>query len=204
SLFFPAGTESLKAEHSYRLGLDFICAGPWLEDMVSSTGGKHTSFELCAEPMFSAQDPPLEERDVLAVIYLRGHTPRRASDMMTTVANGLARLGKGEVVIFGDDNPSAALDPSVVNAGVLSPQEMARLFQRSRFGLVASATNYSILPVELAAAGTVVVQPAAASVVETTEGRGAHSVEPSAEALVDFVARHADGLDQAAFDELRQ
>lgn len=203
SLFMPAGADALRAEWTYRLGLDFVCAGPWLEQLVEPYGGLHTSFELCAEPMFSERDLPLAERDVLAAVYVRGHSARRASEMMADAANKLSELGLGEVVVFGDDHPAYSLSDKVVNAGVISPAEMAELFQKARFGLVASATNYSIMPVELAVAGTVVVQPVSESTRETTDARGAHSVEPSADALVRFVAEHARGLTQESFDELR-
>lgn len=203
SLFLPAGADALRAEWTYRLGLDFVCAGPWLEQLVEPYGGLHTSFELCAEPMFSQRDLPLAERDVLAAVYVRGHSARRASEMMADAANKLAELGLGEVVVFGDDHPAYPLGDKVVNAGVIAPAEMAELFQKSRFGLVASATNYSIMPVELAAAGTVVVQPASESTRETTDARGAHSVEPSAEGIVRFVAEQARRLTQESFDELR-
>ncbi|GAB3752262.1 hypothetical protein GCM10027591_00070 [Zhihengliuella somnathii] len=203
SQFMAAGTQAMQAEWTYQLGFDFVCAGRWLEELVSPFGGLHKSFELCAEPMFSSNDRPLAEREVLAAIYVRGHSERRASGMMAEVATRLSELGLGEVVIFGDDHPDYPVGDNVVNAGILTPAEMAELFHRTRFGLVASATNYSILPVELGAAGTVVVQPASQSTRETTDARGAHSVEPTVDALVDFVSQHAANLTQESFDQLR-
>ncbi|GAA2016442.1 hypothetical protein [Brevibacterium samyangense] len=204
SQFDAAGTRAMQAEWTYHMGFDYVCAGPWLEDMVADTGGLHTSFELCAEPAFSRQDPPLADRDVLAAIYVRGHSPRRATDLMVRVANELAASGMGEVVIFGDDNPPFEVSPQVVNAGVLSPNEMAELFHRTRFGLAASATNYSILPVELAASGTVVVQPYSGSTQDTTDAHGAYSVQPDVDAVVSFILEAATDLVQNDFDELRR
>lgn len=202
SLFLPAGTNSMLADWSYDLGLDFICAGPWLDSMVSGKGKRHTFFELCASPIYSAIDPTLSERDILAAVYVRSHSPRRASDLMIEAANQLADLGLGEVVIFGDDAPQFDVSPNVTVAGILTADAMADLFHRSRFGLVASATNYSILPVELAASGTIVLQPSSASTAATTDARGACSVPPSAKEIVRFVVEHA-GMDQFEFESLR-
>jgi GT2 family glycosyltransferase len=204
SLFSAAGSAALRAEWTYEMGFDFICAGEWLENLVAPRGGDHTRFELCAEPLYLQKDPPLAQRDVLAAIYIRGHTNRRCSDMMIEAANRLALAGRGEVVIFGDEHPGGSVNPLVTNAGILSASQMADLFHRTRFGLVASATNYSILPVELAAAGVVVCQPASESTQATTVAKGAIATEPSAAILADTVLGLAQGLDQARFDELRR
>ncbi|WP_141727507.1 hypothetical protein [Burkholderia seminalis] len=203
SLFLPAGTDALRAEYTFKMGLDFVCAGNWLESLISDQEGDHTHFELCAESVFQKKDPKLEERDILAVIYVRGHTNRRCSDLMIDVANRLSRLGMGEVVIFGDDEPGPRVSSAVTNAGILSVQQMAELFQRAKFGLAASATNYSILPVELAAAGTIVIQPRSESTQKTTDIHGAISVAPTSEAVVGKILSLAKNLDQSKFDQLR-
>ena len=204
SLFEAAGADAMRADYTYRMGFDFICAGKWLRDMVEPFGGESTHFELCASPSFSSRDLPLEERKTLAAIYVRGSSPRRATDLMIETANRLAEANLGRVVVFGDDNISSELHPGVDNLGVLTTDEMATLFQETRFGLAASATNYSILPGELAAAGTIVVQPASATIAETTVAHGAIEVPPSAEEIVDFIVKTSSGISQSSFDELRR
>ncbi|SAI05698.1 mycofactocin system glycosyltransferase [Bordetella ansorpii] len=203
SLFSAAGTDALRAEYTYKMGFDFICAGGWLENLVADKGGDHTHFELCAEPFYQRKDPTLEQRDILAAVYVRGHTSRRCSDLMIEAANRLAKAGQGEIVIFGDDNPGPDVDPAVTNAGILTPHQMADLFHRAKFGLVASATNYSILPVEMAASGLVVIQPASDSTQDTTDAHGAISVMPTAKSIANHVLQLAATLDQASFDQLR-
>lgn len=201
SLFGPAGTEALQAEWTFHLGYDYICAGQWLEQLVEGAGESQT-FELCPEPSSSARDPRVDERQVLAVIYIRTHTARRCSEMMIAVANRLAKEALGEVVVIGDASASG-VDPAVVNVGTLPMDEMTALFQRAKFGLVASATNYSILPIEMAAAGMVVVQPYSSSTQATSGRQGAHSTEPTVESLVNFILEGSRDLDQAQFDQLR-
>lgn len=202
-LFNSAGTDSIRAEWTYRQGFDFVCAGRWLQQMVSAYPGRNMSFELCAEPQFSARDPQLTEREVLAAVYIRTHTSRRCSDLMLDVAGRLAAAGQGQVLIFGDDSRNLKLPPGVLNMGILSSQQMADLFARSRFGLVASATNYSILPVEMAASGLIVCQPESLSTLETTVSRGIHSFPPDAARMARGILSLARDLDQARFDALR-
>lgn len=204
SLFEAAGTRSLLADYTYRLPFNYICAGEWLEEMVKPFDRKSTHFELCATPTYSRFDPPVEDRDVLAAIYIRSNSPRRASDLMIDSANQLAEKGLGRVVVFGDGYEGHPLNPAVENMGVLTTDEMADLFQHTKFGFAASASNYSILPGELASAGTVVIQPASDTIGATTVAHGGYEVAPTPEAMVATVEEYLDGLDQSKFDELRK
>lgn len=203
SLFEAAGADAMRADFTYRMGFDFVCAGKWLKELVEPFGGESTHFELCASPSFSSEDLPLEKRKTLAAIYVRGSSPRRATDLMVETANRLAATGIGRVVVFGDGSADLGLDAGVENLGVLTNDEMASLFQETRFGLAASATNYSILPGELAAAGSIVVQPASSTIVETTVAHGAVEVEPSADAMVEYIVATSTELTQSKFDEIR-
>lgn len=204
SLFEAAGTRSLLADYTYRLPFNFICAGSWLEKMVEPMGRKSTHFELCATPAYSRFDPPIEERDVLAAIYIRSNSPRRASDLMIETANQLADKNLGRVVVFGDGFDGHSLHPAVENVGVLTSDEMADLFQHTKFGFAASASNYSILPGELAAAGTIVIQPASETIGTTTVAHGGYETAPTPDAMVEMVENFMVDLGQSKFDRLRR
>lgn len=202
-LFTAAGTEAIKAEYTYKMDFDFICAGPWLSSFLTQKEDKNFFFELCPEPAYTSKNPELSKRDVLATIYIRSHTSRRCSDLMLDVANRLADLNIGEVVVFGDAVLSGDVSPNLTNMGILTPSEMASLFHRSQFGLVASATNYSIVPVEMAAAGMVVCQPYSESSKTTTESHGAISISPDANSIVKYLESKIVSLDRESFDFLR-
>ncbi len=48
--FYPASTESVLAENTYRFGFDCICAGRWLAAKMREHGNRAESFDLAYDP----------------------------------------------------------------------------------------------------------------------------------------------------------
>lgn len=150
--FYPAGSLALMAEQSYRLGLRGVTAGRWLAQKLSEEHGMPCrSYDFGADPA-TYHVTGVEPRDGV-VFYARPSTPRRAW------ALGLAALGR-----FRDENPDAVvhlvgqeglgtLPFPAVQHGLLAPAQLADLYNRCAAGLVLSASNMSLLPLELLACG---------------------------------------------------
>jgi glycosyltransferase involved in cell wall biosynthesis len=88
--------------------------------------------------------------------FARRSTPRRAFDLGSLALELFARRRPDvDIHLFGD--PVGALPFPAVDHGVMTPAELAALYQRCVAGLVLSATNVSLVPHEMLAAGCIPV-----------------------------------------------
>jgi len=197
--FNASSTESLRAEWTYQLGFDVICAGKYLENTVGNLTNRIFSFELAADPIYKLTQVQSSIRPISVAIYVRTHTERRCSDLMIEIANMLAERISQTVVIFGDDSNIENLNPLVKNEGILTPIQMAELFKKTKCGLVASATNYSIVPVEMAAAGMLVCQPSSFSTNDTTVVNGVVSLPPNKTDIVNYISEACEKWTEEQF-----
>ncbi len=163
--FFAAGGHSLAAEMTYREDLDCICAGPWLEKLMTERYGRWaTRFWLAADN--SVYYPP-ENWPVNAIpriaFYARSSTSRRAVELGVLALDYLAEQGRVEfhVDLYGSHSaPAISHDAkfSWTNHGVLAAGELGDLYRACDVGMVFSATNYSLVPQEMMACRLAVLE----------------------------------------------
>lgn len=156
-LFYPASSEAVLAENTYRFGYFGITAGRWLATKLARDYGMPTAHydfgsELSHYPLTNDGD----RRDVL--FYARPSTPRRGFELGVLALElfhrdrphyGIHLVGqklKGFSVPFPHSAP-----------GSLPIADLASLYNRSRAALVISLTNLSLLPLELLSAGVIPV-----------------------------------------------
>ena len=164
--FYATGWRARLAEETYRFGFGCICAGPWLEEIVSTRyGGWARSFDLAYEPdqyAVAAEETAEEEAGWphRIAVYARDHTPRRCVPLALEALRLLARRRDDiEVHFFGQDTlPFAATPFAALNHGVLEAEDLAALYNRCDLGITFSGTNYSLVPQEMMAAGLPVVE----------------------------------------------
>ena len=156
--FYPAGSEALLAEATYRFGFHGITAGRWLADRLRRDYGMqadHFDFgrDLSYE-LDSTVDGALNRTGVC--FYSRPETPRRAFELAVIALDLFSRRHpENDIHLFGRSvrrPPFAATDH-----GLLTPQQLNRLYNRCIAGLVLSATNVSLVPHEMLAAGCIPV-----------------------------------------------
>jgi len=159
-MFFPVGTQYLLAEGSYKLPLTAVAASKWLAGRLQeyypdpvqwfSLGVQHSLYNRAAGG---------HENKPRIAFYLREHTPRRCAELGWLAFELLARrIPDLEVHCFGQ--PEVRLDANFkcIQHGVLSPAQLAALYQKVRIGVVFSPTNHSLIPAEMMACGLPVVE----------------------------------------------
>lgn len=163
--FYPMGTDYLLSRNTYGFGFKAIVAGAWLRAMMEREGCRDVrvfEFAYDAGIYFHGQrGGPARDHDRRRHIafYARASTPRRAVPLGLQAFARLARRRKDFVVhLFGQSHAGLELPFAHVDHGVLSPGELGELYRSCDAGVVFSATNHSIAPLEMMACGLPVVE----------------------------------------------
>ena len=155
--FYPASSNAILAEETYRFGFHGLTAGPWLSTKLRRDYGMSCdSFDLGVDLEIYRFDEAARRSGV--VFYARPDTPRRGFELGMMALELLARR-QPEIEIHLVGQPIRWRHPgfAFVDHGHLAPTELAALYQSCAAGLVLSLTNLSLLPNELLAAGCIPV-----------------------------------------------
>ncbi len=153
--FYAAGSNALLAEATYRFGFHGLTAGRWLAQLLEREYGMTAEhFDFGCDLDRYALDSSAERDGVC--LYARPSTPRRAFELAVAALDLFAeRHPSTEIHLYGESVrglPFAATDH-----GMLAPEELNRLYNRCVAGLALSATNVSLVPHEMLAAGCIPV-----------------------------------------------
>ena len=153
--FYPAGSEALLAEATYRFGFHVITAGSWLAQKLGDEYGisaDHFDFGCDFEHYrIDRSDVGRAARSRICY-YCRPSAPRRAHELAVMTLDLFAvRHPEVDINVFGE--VAKGLPFATIDHGVLSPPELNRLYNRCSAGLVLSASNVSLVPHEMLAAG---------------------------------------------------
>ena len=155
--FYPAGSEALLAEATYRFGFHGITAGRWLAERLRREYGMPADhFDFGRDPVYAC-DPLVapEQRDGIC-LFSRPETPRRATELAIAALDLFAaRHPDVDIHLYGDS--PGALPFTAIDHGLLTPEQLSALYNRCIAGLVLSATNVSLVPKEMLAAGCIPV-----------------------------------------------
>lgn len=159
--FYPAGTDALLAEDTYRFGFFAFTAGSWLADKLKVEYGMSThaigfSFDRnLYRPM-----PELNRQDGFrrVLFYARPPTARRAFELgMLVLREVCKKLPQVRVVLAGWDVSDYDIPFPYENAGLVELNSLAELYSKCDVALILSCSNLSLLPLELMACGIPVV-----------------------------------------------
>lgn len=157
--FHPAGSEALLAEATYRFGFHGVTAGPWLAHRLQRDYGMtagHFDFGCDTDRYALDRSPQGVRRRTGVCYYCRPSTPRRAHELaLITLDLFAARHPDVDIHIFGE--APGRLSFRAVKHGLLAPAQLSDLYNRCVAGLVLSATNVSLIPYEMLAAGCIPV-----------------------------------------------
>lgn len=161
ALFHIHGTYSYLADLTYGMGFKVVCAGAWLRQLMES------KFGLWARDWALAYDPAEYFTEARAprlavpriAFYARQSTPRRAVELAREALIILHDRGIAfSVDMFGQDDLGPPPPYAHVHHGLLTPRQLGELYRTADIGLVFSATNYSLIPIEMMACGLPVVE----------------------------------------------
>lgn len=153
--FYPAGSEYLLAESTYRFGFTGVTAGRWLSQKLSDEYGMEAHpFDFgCDLAVYSLDESPRAAALRTGIAYYcRPETPRRAHEL-AVVALELFNRRHPDVPIHCFGTMTPRLPFATVQHGLLEPAALNRVYNRCFAGLVLSATNVSLVPLEMLAAG---------------------------------------------------
>jgi glycosyltransferase involved in cell wall biosynthesis len=161
--FFPTSTEYRLAQDTYRHGMHCIAASPWLRDvLVERYGASADAFQLGVDHAVYRPREAARRRDTV-VYYARHSTERRAVPIgLMALAELHRRRPQTRIVLFGTDKPPLTAFP-YEHLGVLSGDQLARLYGEATVGLCLSLTNFSLMPKEMLACGLPCVELAGVS-----------------------------------------
>ena len=168
--FYATGAESILARETYRFDFGCICASPWLRCLMQERYGRwarsfHLAFDRDVYKIFDSKRHaskflPARTDPIRLAVYARAHTDRRC---VALVLGALELLGRRfaqiEVHFFGQaDLAISASNFAAIWHGVLTPEELAELYNACDIGICLSATNYSLVPKEMMACGLALVE----------------------------------------------
>lgn len=162
-LFHTHGTFTYVADMTYRMGFKVVCAGAWLHAICEQKYGLWTrSWDLAYDPLYyylSDYDSPPPNDPLRIAFYARASTPRRAVELGLEALEILAsRKVPFSVDLFGQDGQDVFQKFDHTQHGLLTPTRLGDLYRRCDIGMVFSATNYSLIPMEMMACGLPVVE----------------------------------------------
>lgn len=151
--FYPDGSESILAENTYRFGFHAITAGGWLSHKLHTEFGMPADhFDFAAESSNYYVTNTGRRNEIF--FYARPVTPRRGFELSVMALEEFARK-RPEITInlAGYDVSRWSLSFPHNNLAELDLSQLNEIYNRCAAGLVISATNMSLLPLELMAAG---------------------------------------------------
>jgi glycosyltransferase involved in cell wall biosynthesis len=153
--FYPAGSEALLAEATYRFGFHGVTAGPWLARILRRDYGMDADAFEFGRDLTYALDAGAGRRTGVC-LYARPDTPRRGYELALLALEMFAeRHPEVDVHLYG--LRSRRLPFAATDHGLLTPAQLSELYNRCVAGMVVSATNVSLVPHEMLAAGCIPV-----------------------------------------------
>ncbi len=151
--FYPYGSEAMLAENTYRFGFHGLTAGGWLSHKLATEFGMPTDhYDFAVDSSFYHVTNTAPRNEVF--FYARPVTPRRGFELGLMALSDFAKR-KPEVTInlAGWDVSTWEVPFEHNNLSGMAISELNDVYNRCAAGLVISATNMSLLPLELMASG---------------------------------------------------
>jgi glycosyltransferase involved in cell wall biosynthesis len=155
--FYPAGSEYLLAEATYRFGFHGVTAGRWLSGLLRRDYGMPAdSFDFGRDLTYALDRAVAPEQRTGVCFYSKPDTPRRAHELAVLALDLFAkRHPEVDIHLYGIE--AKRLPFAATDHGLQTPQQLNDLYNRCVAGLVLSATNVSLVPHEMLAAGCIPV-----------------------------------------------
>jgi glycosyltransferase involved in cell wall biosynthesis len=153
--FYASGSESFIAEETYRLGLIGVTAGTWLSETLATNYGMRTfPFRFSYDKALYRQIETTKRDGRSIFFYARPVTPRRCFELgLLALRRVCEAVPDARVIFAGWDIGDHHIPFQHVNAGQLQPSQLPALFSEADVAIVLSGTNFSLMPIELAACG---------------------------------------------------
>ncbi|MBB5642163.1 glycosyltransferase family 1 protein [Cryobacterium roopkundense] len=151
--FYPAGSEAMLAENTYRFGFHGMTAGGWLSHKLHADYGMQTDhFDFAVETQFYNVTNTAPRKEIF--FYARPVTPRRGWELGLMALEQFAAARPDITInLAGWDVSSWDIPFPHKNLSGVDISQLNAIYNRCAAGLVLSASNLSLLPLELMASG---------------------------------------------------
>ncbi|MFN7003889.1 MAG: glycosyltransferase, partial [Roseinatronobacter sp.] len=192
-MFNARGARAIMAEATYDMGLAAVCASPWLRHLVETRHeGWARHFYLSYDREFYYPPETLDRGNDVPRIALYGRiaTERRCVELALLALEELTRRGvQFHVDIFGSDGDFTGLECAMTNHGILSSDELGRLYRAADLGICFSGTNYSLVPQEMMGCALPVVELDVESARFSIPDEAAFFAKPDPMAIADMLEK---------------
>ena len=200
--FYPAGTDALLAEDTYRFGFYGLTAGDWLAQKLKTDFGMDAyavGFSYDRDLYRPSHNKPIKSDHYTRVLfYARPPTARRAFELGMLVLREVCRQRNDvRVVLAGWDLSQYEIPFPYEHAGLVGLNDLAELYGICDVSLVLSCTNLSLLPLELMACGVPVVSNKAPHTEWLLSDENAMLAESNIQSLTQAVLRVIESPDLA-------
>lgn len=156
--FSPMGSDYLQAYYSYQKGLRIVCLGRWIKEKL------HREFSITAHSVDFSIDRQVyfprrvwADRENIILFYARPDQPRRLYSLGYDSIIYLRSVLPGwKIITFG-----AHIDESIDGiehlGKIANLDDIAELYSRAKLGISFSATNPSLVGIEMLATGLPVI-----------------------------------------------
>ena len=162
--FYAHGSEYEFAKNTYTFDFRGITAGDWLKDKLASDFGMRTdSFGFSYDKELYT---PLKKKNSTKRVffYARPVTPRRDFELGLLALDLLCqKMPEVEVVFAGWDVSNFDIPFTHKNLGIVSVDQLSKVYSQCDLCLIISNTNLSLLPLEVMASNSVAVCPKGAN-----------------------------------------
>lgn len=156
--FYPLGSEAQFAKATYTFGFRGITAGDWLKDKLAQEFGMKTdSFGFSYDKELYK---PYKKKSAAKRVffYARPVTPRRDFEMGILALDLLCqKMPEVEVVFAGWDVSEFKIPFKHQSLGIVSIDQLSKVYSQCDLCFVLSNTNLSLLPLEVMASNSVAV-----------------------------------------------
>ena len=156
--FYPMGSLYHLAEKTYHFGFRGVTAGLWLADKLHKDYGMETEGFRFSYERSRYHFGTKKDNVPRIFFYARPYTARREFEIGTMALDMVAQeIPELEVVMAGQPISDYPFGFQCIDKGIMPPEKMSDVYSQCDMCLVLSATNMSLLPIEVMASGSVVV-----------------------------------------------
>lgn len=156
-VFYGLGSRYKLAEATYKFGFYGVTAGRWLPEKIKEYGMQSDYFDFGADLDIYRPKKAIQKKKKIA-FYARAHTERRGFELGVMALKIFKDQHPDyEIEFFGQDMSAYDIPFEFTDRGILTKEELAKVYHESVACLVLSLTNVSLLPLELLVAGCVPV-----------------------------------------------
>ncbi len=166
--FYKYGEEFLMAKNTYEQGLHMVSLGGWNREMILRECRPVSPVDVVSFPYEKSEYPEkprdyasyAKKKKITLAVYLKYYGKRLPNLIPYMLENTRRKFEKQgielKVLYFGE--PKLFRSKAGENLGHLTKAELAKLYARADFGMVASMSNISLVPYEMHAAGLPLIE----------------------------------------------